>query len=83
MIKKQLGQYLEGLEQTEITYGLSEASLHMRNVSVKDDALKQLKLPIAIKHGVIQKLDVSFTLLLNRFLGAGPLAHDLVQPSRY
>lgn len=62
LLSEKLGAYLDGLDSTDIQYSLSEAILQMSNVTVREDALTKLKLPIQIKHGMIRKLDVSSLL---------------------
>lgn len=84
LLKGMMGEYLEGLDHTEIHYSLSEAILQMQNVSVKEDALTKLKLPVQIKHGTIRRLDVSpvnfYFTLCYRWLGEGALENYIQFP---
>jgi len=58
LLSDKLGAYLDGLDKTDIKFSLSDAILEMENVSFKEEALTNLKLPIQIKHGLIRRLDV-------------------------
>jgi len=55
---ERLGKYLEGLEHTQLHFGVTEARLNMKNVKIKQNALTQLKLPIEIQFGQIKELRV-------------------------
>jgi len=59
LLKDKLSAYLDGLENTEMSFGLKEANLNLQNVKIKEDALTKLKLPVEIKLGVIKRLYVS------------------------
>ena len=58
LLKEKLGTYLEGLERTELTFGLS-AHMEMANVKIKEESIQKFELPIDIKFGIIKKLRVS------------------------
>ena len=58
LLREKLGTYLEGLENTELTFGLS-AHLEMANVKVKEESIAKFEMPIDIKFGIIKKLKVS------------------------
>ena len=60
LLKEKLGTYLEGLENTELTFGLS-AHMEMANVKVKKESIQKFELPIDIKFGIIKKLRVSIS----------------------
>ena len=72
LLSEKLGKYLDGLDSTDIKFGLSEAILQLENVTFKEDALTKLKLPVQIKHGLIHKLDVRFFYFTH--LGSSSLA---------
>ena len=72
LLSEKLGKYLDGLDSTDIKFGLSEAILQLENVTFKEDALTKLKLPVQIKHGLIHKLDVRIFNFTH--LGSGSLA---------
>jgi hypothetical protein len=59
LLSERLGEYLDGLDSTDVKFTMSEATLQMENVSFKENALRRLKLPITIKHGLVRRLDVS------------------------
>ena len=54
MLKQKLGTYLDGLENTQMSFGVREASMNMTNVQFKRDALDKFMLPIDIKFGTIK-----------------------------
>jgi vacuolar protein sorting-associated protein 13A/C len=58
LLKEKLGTYLEGLERTELTFGLS-AHMEMANVKIKEESIQKFELPIDIKFGIIKKLRVN------------------------
>lgn len=53
-----LGKYLDGLETTQLHFGVTEARLNMENVKIKPNALTRLKLPVEIQFGIIKELRV-------------------------
>lgn len=59
MLKQKLGAYLDGLENTQMSFGVREASISLTNVQFRGDALDKFLLPIDIKFGTIKHLNVS------------------------
>ena len=59
MLKQKLGAYLDGLENTQMSFGLRTASMCMSNVKFRQDALDKFLLPVDIKFGIIKQLNVS------------------------
>ena len=59
ILRERLGTYLEGLENAEVSFGISQGSLNLQNVKVKDDAFKKLLLPMNIKFGTVKSLRVT------------------------
>ena len=66
MLRNKLGMYLDGLENTKMSFGVREASMSMKNVQFRRDALDKFMLPIDIKFGIIKKLKVSRPTVCNR-----------------
>jgi len=84
MLSDKLGAYLDGLDKTDIKFTLSDAILEMENVSFKEEALKNIKLPIQIKHGLIRKLDVFSKNLFHLcvvFIGKSAVAYHIIVAS--
>jgi vacuolar protein sorting-associated protein 13A/C len=58
ILKDRLGCYLDGLDNTELSYGLTEATMNMNNVQLRGDAFEKFNLPVDIRFGMIKKLNV-------------------------
>ena len=54
ILKSKIGAYLTGLENTQLSVGVREASMSMTNVQFRTDALDKFMLPIDIKFGIIK-----------------------------
>ena len=53
-----LGQYVEGLNESNLKVGVLSGKIELRNLKLKNSALDQLDLPVEVTHGVLQKLRV-------------------------
>lgn len=62
-LKQKLGAYLDGLENTQMSIGLTEASMNMTNVKFRNDALDKFMLPVDIKFGIIKQLTIKVPVL--------------------
>lgn len=63
MLKTKLGSYIDGLDNTQMSFGVREASMNMTNVQFKRDALDKFMLPIDIKFGTIKNLTLKVPIL--------------------
>lgn len=63
MLRTKLGSYLDGLENTQMSFGVREASMSMTNVQFRRDALDKFLLPIDIKFGTIKRLTLKVPII--------------------
>ncbi|KAJ1607694.1 VPS13p-like protein [Cryptosporidium canis] len=54
-----IGKYLENVSEDSFELGLSSGRLQLRNVRIKEGFLEQLRLPIRLKHGCIETINIS------------------------
>ena len=54
MLKQKLGAYVDGLDNTQMSFGVREANVRLTNVQIRGDALDKFMLPIDIKFGTIK-----------------------------
>lgn len=58
LLNKKLGAYLDGLENTQMSWG-SVANIILSNVKIRGDALDKFMLPVDIKFGTIKELHIT------------------------
>ncbi|OII72881.1 uncharacterized protein cubi_00853 [Cryptosporidium ubiquitum] len=54
-----IGKYLENVSEDSFELGLNSGKLQLRNVKIKEGFLQQLKLPIRVKYGCIETINIS------------------------
>ena len=54
-----LGQYVEGLKEENLKLGVWSGKVELSNLALKKSALRDLNLPITVRHGVLKLLSLS------------------------
>ncbi|KAH8584551.1 VPS13p like involved in vacuolar sorting [Cryptosporidium sp. chipmunk genotype I] len=54
-----IGKYLENVSEDSFELGLNSGKLQLRNVKIKEGFLEQLRLPIRVKYGCIETINIS------------------------
>ncbi len=78
-----LGSYVKELGPEDLKVNLTAGTAEARNLTLQDDALAGLQLPIAVAEGVIEELNlhVPYTLsILTKLLGGGDLSAIQMEP---
>lgn len=59
LLQKYLGEYIEGLDKNNLKFGLGSGNIVLENLSLKDNVLDFLDLPITMKYGYLKKLSLT------------------------
>ena len=65
LLLKYLGDYLEGIDQSNLSLGLGSSTLSLEKIKLKAKATNDLKLPFKLTFGLINKLVLSISWKTN------------------